>query len=139
MLDQTRIEHRLLDLERYCHRLSDIMPEEFDEYKESTHETKAAAERYLQLISDIEFEIAMRLYKARDLAIAGDEETLLDRIQPLLGKRVADAMRLRRALRNKLIHAYYDVTYDEDVFDLGNQLNDVDEFIKGVKKALSLD
>lgn len=137
MIDKSRIEHRLLDLERYSYRLNDIMPENFSDYIESGHELKAATERYLQLISDIEFEILAQVYKAKELSIAGDERNLLERMKKILGKKVTDSLRLRRTLRNKLVHAYYDITYDEDVFTLGKDLDDVNDFINTTKKAIS--
>jgi uncharacterized protein YutE (UPF0331/DUF86 family) len=137
MLDKSRLEHRLLDLERYYHRLSEVMPENLSDYAESEHGMKAAAERYLQLISDIEFDIVAQVYKAKELSIAGDERNLLERMNSILGKKITDSLRSRRSLRNKLVHAYYEVSYDEDVFGLGNDLNDVKEFIKAIKKILS--
>lgn len=137
MMDKSRLEHRLLDLERFCQRLKEVMPDSLSEYAECEHGVKASAERYLQLISDIEFEILAQIYKAKELSIAGDERNLVERTQRILGKKVTDPLRLRRTLRNKLVHAYYDLNYDEDVFGLGKDLDDVSEFIKAVKKILS--
>lgn len=137
MIDKSRLEHRLLDLERFCFRLKEVMPDSLSEYEECGHGVKASAERYLQLISDIEFEMLAQVYKAKELSIAGDERNLLERTQKILGKKVTDHLRLRRTLRNKLVHAYYEVTYDEDVFGLGKNLDDVNEFMKAVRKILS--
>jgi uncharacterized protein YutE (UPF0331/DUF86 family) len=136
MLDRGRIAKRLLDLERYSSRLEKIAPASFEKYMEAGHELKAAVERYLQLISDIELDISLLVYKGMELSLAGDETSLLERLQGVLGKKVIEEVRPRRTLRNKLVHAYSDESYDEDAFAQAHDLRDIVEFEKAVKRQL---
>ncbi|MEM3191222.1 MAG: HepT-like ribonuclease domain-containing protein [Candidatus Parvarchaeota archaeon] len=136
MMDKDRILRRLTDLERYSSVLKGIAPNSYENYKASDIKTKAAVERYLQLISDIELEVMVLLYKAMDLGIAGDEEPLLNKFSGMLSRDAVEGFRKRRALRNILVHAYSDMHYDKETFEMANQLGDVASFIRGTKTLL---
>lgn len=136
MFDRERIAKRLLDLERYSSRLEKIVPSNLEKYKNSGYESKAAVERYLQLISDIELEVSLLVYRGLELSVANDETSLLEKMTPTLGKRIMGSVGLRRALRNKLVHAYSDESYDDEAFAQADGLKDVGEFAKAVRKQL---
>ncbi|MGC9037242.1 MAG: hypothetical protein ACP5IK_00815, partial [Candidatus Micrarchaeia archaeon] len=67
MLDKERITKRLADIEHYSSILGSIIPSSYEAYKKSDITTKAAVERYLQLISDLELEVLALAYKGLDL------------------------------------------------------------------------
>ena len=137
MLDKERILRRLSDIEYYNSLVGKMMPKSFNTYKNSNPIIKAAAERYLQLISDIEFEILVQIYKGLELGLAGDEGSLISKIESKLGKKAIDGFKRRRTLRNMLVHMYHTTDYDKDVFEQAINLDDVGYFIKDVKNILS--
>lgn len=136
MLDRERILARLLDLERYSRRLDDLLPESLEMFKAADYVLKAAAERLLQLISDIELEISTLVYKGKKLELTGEESRLLERVSGILGPKITEGVRIRRILRNKLIHQYADVSYDEEVYAQAGGLKDVYDFRKAVERLL---
>ena len=136
MVDKERIEKRLLDIERYSTMLSKIVPNNYEKYIKSESITKAAVERYLQLISDLELEVLLHVYKDIDLGISGSEESLVSRFENLLSKEVVGGFKKRRTLRNILVHAYFDMHYDKEVFEQAKNRNDISDFIKEIKEIV---
>ncbi len=136
MIDKERIEKRLLDIERYSTMLSKIVPNNYEKYIKSESITKAAVERYLQLISDLELEVLLHVYKDIDLGISGSEESLVSRFENLLSKEVVGGFKKRRTLRNILVHAYFDMHYDKEVFEQAKNRNDISDFIKEIKEIV---
>ncbi len=136
MVDKERIEKRLLDIERYSTMLSKIVPNNYEKYIKSESITKAAVERYLQLISDLELEVLLHVYKDIDLGISGSEESLVSRFENLLSKEVVGGFKKRRTLRNILVYAYFDMHYDKEVFEQAKNRNDISDFIKEIKEIV---
>lgn len=136
MIDSNRVKRRLLDLERYSERLKGITLKSQVDYKKSDSIVKAATERNLQLISDMELEVMMLLYKGLDLSLAGDDISLIDMLSGKISAAALSKTKERRILRNLLVHAYSDSSYDERVFQQASDLSDVKDFIKDVKKLL---
>ncbi len=133
MMDRERITRRLADISQYMGILESILPNDYAGYRESPVTTKASTERYLQLLSDIELEVMILLYKGLDLGIAGDEDPLINKMGSVISKRVIEGFRKRRSLRNLLVHAYYDAHYDVDAFEQAGDTGDIKTFIREVK------
>ena len=136
MVDKERILIRLVDIERYAKVLGDITPNSYEAYAKSNVITKAAVERYLQLISDLEIEVLTLVYRGLDLGIAGSEESLTDKFKKLLSKRTIEEFKKRRALRNMLVHAYFDMHYDKDVFEQASNHKDIVDFVNEIRAIL---
>lgn len=136
MIDKERIVRRLADIERDSKVLGSIISGSYDSYTKSEIITKAAVERYLQLISDLELEVLALVYKGLDLGIAGGEESLINKFKTLLSKKVIGGFKDRRALRNMLVHAYFDTHYDKDTFGQASNRNDIADFVKEVKALI---
>lgn len=132
MLDTERIRSRLASLTYYEENLKRLLPRTEAAYKKSSPETKAAAERYLQVISEIELDVVMLLYKGFELKPAGGEDSIIEATKDKLGSRLTDKVRQRRLLRNSLVHAYANID-DDEVFDLASDLSDVAEFERKIK------
>ncbi len=135
-MDKERLLRKLTDVKRFNERLSEMIPESLEEYGKSKYFIKAATERYLQLISDLELEILVILYKSMELSIAGEENSLIKRFEDKLNKKVINGIKKRRVLRNILVHAYSDVNYDKQTFEQANNLVDVESFIREVKRLI---
>lgn len=136
MIDKERVARRLLDLEKYSGRLEKMLPDSKAQYKKSDGVTKSAVERNLQLISDIEMDVLILLYKGMELSLAGDDTSVINRMDSKMNKFVLDGVRARRDLRNQLVHAYSDSSYDDETFAQASSLADVRELIKETKKII---
>jgi len=136
-MDKERILKRLSDIERYSSVLGSIVPSSYAEYEKSQITTKAAIERYLQLISDLELEVLALAYKGLDLGLAGSEESLAEKFEKLLSKEAIEGFKERRALRNMLVHAYFDMHYDKEAFEHASKREDVAKFIKEITNMMN--
>jgi len=136
-MDRERILKRLGDIERYSSVLGSIVPGSYEAYEKSAITTKAAVERYLQLISDLELEVLALAYKGLDLGIAGSEESLLGKFEKILSKKAIEGFKERRALRNILVHAYFDMHYDKGAFEQASKREDVEKLIKEIRKIIN--
>ncbi len=136
MMDKERIAKRLTDIERYSGVLGSIVPSSYDAYKKSGITTKAAVERYLQLISDLELEVLALAYRGLDLGIAGGEDSLTSKFSGLLSKGAIEDFKARRALRNMLVHAYFDMHYDKEVYEQASNRSGILKFIKEINKIV---
>ena len=136
-MDRERILKRLGDIERYSSVLGSIVPGSYEAYEKSAITTKAAVERYLQLISDLELEVLALAYKGLDLGIAGSEESLLGKFEKILSKKAIEGFKERRALRNILVHAYFAMHYDKGAFEQASKREDVEKLIKEIRKIIN--
>ena len=135
-MDSERMKIRMLRIEEYKKRLNGIVPSSFQSYSKSEFILKNAVERNLQLISDMQFDILLLLYKALESRLEGDEDSLLEGLKGRLGAHNTDKIRERRLLRNLLVHAYKDNLYDETVYKQAKNTDDLDEFIKTLKRII---
>lgn len=135
MLDKERMKSRLGTLAHYKENLERILPKDYAAYRKSAPETKAAVERYLQVISEIEIDVVVQVYKGFELRPAGGEESILAAAEEKLSRRLLDRVRARRNLRNALVHAYSNIE-DREVFGFAHDLGDVAEFKKAAEGFL---
>jgi len=136
MMDDERIRIRLLRIGEYKKRLKEIVPDSYHSYSKSDFVLKNAIERNLQLISDMQFDILLLVYKGMESKLEGDENSLLESLGSKLGLSVVDKIKERRLLRNLLVHAYKDDSYDETVFKQAKNTADLDDFIKVIKRLI---
>lgn len=136
MIDKERVRRRLLDLERYSDRLEGMLPESKAQYKKSGTVLKSAVERNLQLISDIEIELMALLYRGMELSLASDDASIIERLSGKLSSSALSGVRNRRDLRNLLVHAYSDKSYDDEAFDQASSLGDVKELVREVRRII---
>jgi len=116
--------------------LAGIVPNTYEAYEKSSI-TKAAVEGYLQLISDLELEVLALAYKGLDLGLAGSEEALAGKFEKLMSKEAIEGFKERRALRNMLVRAYFDMHYDKEAFEQASKLEDVAKFIKEITNIIN--
>ena len=135
-MDNERIKARLLRIEEYGTRLRKIVPSSFAAYSKSEFVLKNAVERNLQLVSDMQFDILFLIYKGLEFRLEGNENSLLEGLKNKLGQHVAEKVGERRLLRNMLIHAYNDNTYDETAYKQAKNTEDLGEFRNAVMRIL---
>jgi uncharacterized protein YutE (UPF0331/DUF86 family) len=133
--DKERINSRLSMLAHYRAGLAKMLPKSLGEYKKAGHELRSATERDLQVISEAQLDIASSIYKAMELKPSGTEDSLINALRDVFGEKLTEKMRLRRKLRNELVHAYSDID-DDEAYKLASDTNDLDEFEKHVMRIL---
>lgn len=134
-----RIKEKIIEMERYTQELSEIKPQDFEEYIEN-FEKKAACERYAEKIPEAITDLAILLIKFKDLASSIDDKNAFNIlaqnniISEELSKKLQDA----KGMRNIIAHEYGKVD-DETVFEaIENELEkDTNEFISKIKKEIS--
>ena len=137
MIDKERIKKEIIDLERYMQRIGSMLPESKEKYLRSEMVVKNAIERNVQLISDKEFDLLALLHKGLSESLPGNEISMLDQLKGHLGEGVTVSIRDRRALRNMLVHAYSDASYDDQVYSQAKDLDDVKKLVSEAKKIIS--
>ncbi len=137
MFDKERLREKLSDLDVYSKRLSSMAPKSIDSYKNTDIILKAAIERNLQLVSDVELDILALLYRGFELKLIGDDISLMESLSSKLSKKVIKRIKERRTLRNLLIHAYADTGYEKESFEQASDTADVMEFIKEVRRLFA--
>jgi uncharacterized protein YutE (UPF0331/DUF86 family) len=134
--DEERIGKRLALLRETSGLLSKEVPGSEEDYRKADRKTKDATERRLQIISEVELDIVRTLYKDLGKRVVGDEESLIEAMEDLLGKKVTQQVKKRRWMRNKLVRAYLDIDAGE-IFGQASELEDIKDFEKAVEKALA--
>ena len=134
-MDQDRIRKRLALLKETRGLLSESLPDSEEGYRRADRTTRDATERRVQILGEAELDVIKTLYKDYGKRVVGDEESLVDAMVGTLGKKLIEQVKKRRALRNKIIHAYLDIDLAE-VFGQASDLKDVEEFEKVVAKLI---
>ncbi len=134
MLDEKIIKTKIVNIEHYKKEIGMFLPKDAKFYSNSNLPIKRLVERDLCLISDIEYDILALIYKSLEIAVTGNENSLLQKLKPKLGAKISNNIEQLRILRNNLTHAYADYNYDEQVYKQASNLNNIDEFINEVKK-----
>ncbi|MDG7018531.1 MAG: DUF86 domain-containing protein [Nitrososphaerota archaeon] len=134
-MDQDRIRKRLALLKETRGLLSESLPDSEEGYRRADRTTRDATERRVQILGEAELDVIKTLYKDYGKRVVGDEESLVDAMEGTLGKKLIEQVKKRRALRNKIIHAYLDIDLAE-VFGQASNLKDVEEFEREVMKLI---
>lgn len=137
MLDKKIIKTKIVNIEHYKKEIEMFLPKDAKVYNKSNLPIKRLVERDLCLISDIEYDILSLIYKGLEIAVVGNENSLLQKLRQKLGTKITNNIEQLRILRNNLTHAYADYNYDEEVYKQASSLNNVAEFINEVKNLIS--
>ena len=105
------------------------------EYAKENYIVKRTIERDMQLISEVQLDIIIQVYKSLNLAAPGEEKSIITAMEKVMDKDLVEKIKARRNLRNELVHAYKDAN-DKDVFELASNLKDLERFIVDVKKFI---
>ena len=105
------------------------------EYAKENYIVKRTIERDMQLISEVQLDIIIQVYKSLNLAAPGEEKSIITAMEKVMDKDLVEKIKARRNLRNELVHAYKDAN-DKDVFELASNLKDLERFIVDIKKFI---
>ena len=135
-MEKDRIENLIEDIKKYEETLKSVLPSSFSIYEKEDIKTKSTVERHLQLISDLEQNILVVLYKGLFEFFPTDIKDVFAKLSERLGGTVIEDVKRRKLFRNKLIHAYIAGLYDRESFEQAKNLSDIDSFIAAIKKAI---
>lgn len=134
-MDEERIRKRLALIEEISDLIAKSLPKTEEAYRSADRLTMDATERRLQIVSEAELDAMRVLYKDIGERIVGDEESLIDSMEKSLGRGVVEQVKKRRALRNRLVHAYTDADPAE-IYRQASERSDLKGFEKAVLSAL---
>jgi uncharacterized protein YutE (UPF0331/DUF86 family) len=134
-LDEERIRKRLALIEEVSGLIAKSLPKTEGAYRGADRLTKDATERRLQIVSEAELDVIRVLYRDFGERIVGDEESLIDSMEKSLGRGTVGQVKKRRALRNRLVHAYMDADPAE-IYRQASELSDLKHFERAVLSAL---
>ena len=132
-----RVIDKLNELAVHINRMNSIKVKDPVTYEKADVTVKYATERNLQLVSDIELDVLVLLYKKFGTEVAGSPSSMFASLKPMLGNKLVESFNKRRDLRNKLVHVYKEFSFDKEVFEQSKNMGDVDEFIKEIKKSIA--
>lgn len=133
-----RLQDKIAEIEKYLSELGTIMPKKFQDY-EPDLKTKAACERYFEVITQAEADLAFLVIRSKGLKIPEEERQAFGILaeEKIIPAKLAERLKEAKGMRNILAHQYGGVD-DKIVFDsITKELTkDVREFIQNVKRAL---
>lgn len=135
-----RISDKIKELEEYLQELSEIIPENFEEYKNS-FEKRAACERYFEKIIEAVVDLSFIFIKENNLNLPEDEEGVFKVLfnEEVISERLSEKLKDAKGMRNFIIHQYEKID-NEVVFDVIKEelIKDIEEFIEQIKKFIEI-
>ena len=133
-----RVDDKIMEIEKYLQELSEIVPGDFEEYRENL-EKKAACERYFQKIIEAAVDLTFLVIKENKLKTPEENKEALDILsgKEIISNKISEKLKDAIGMRNFIIHQYEKLN-DEIVFEaLTEQLErDIKEFISSIKSAI---
>ena len=137
-MKMTRINDKIGEIEQYLQEISDILPADFEEYK-NNFEKRAACERYFEKIIESVVDLSFIFIKEKNLKIPEDEEGVFNVLfnEKILSERLYEKLKDAKGMRNFIIHQYEKID-DEIVFDSLKEefLLDIEEFLAQIKRFI---
>lgn len=132
-----RINDKIKGVENYLSELLEIMPRDFQEYKDI--KTKAACERYFELIIGGIVDLSFLVIKEKGLKIPEEDKQAFEILadENIITEQLSEKLKEAKGMRNLIAHEYGGID-DELVFESITQEleKDVSEFIELIKKFI---
>lgn len=133
-----RIIDKIEELEKYLQEISEIIPLDFDNYK-NEFKTRAACERYAEKIICVITDLAFLLIKENKFKIPEEDKQAFDILseENIITDDLKERLKEAKGMRNILAHEYGRID-DEIVFESikDELILDAEEFIKSVEKFI---
>jgi uncharacterized protein YutE (UPF0331/DUF86 family) len=134
-----RITDKIEEIEGYAQELSEILPENMEEYRDL--KTRAACERYFEKIIGAVVDLSFLIIENMSLKIPEEDKESFDILseKKIISKELAEKLKEAKGMRNIIAHEYGTID-DEIVFDSITQElgREVKEFIRQIKKIEEL-
>ncbi|MEK6824063.1 MAG: DUF86 domain-containing protein [Nanoarchaeota archaeon] len=133
-----RINEKIEEIEKYLQELSEIIPLNFDEYKDD-FKTSAACERYSEKIIGAIIDATFLIIKENRFKIPEEEKQSFDILheEKIISNELKERLKDAKGMRNILAHEYGKID-DKIVFESikDELIFDAEEFIKQIKKFI---
>lgn len=133
-----RIKDKIKEIEKYLNELEYIVPKNLEDYKKD-FKTRAACERYTEVIIEAVIDLAILIIKYQKLEYPDSDLQSLDVLakEEIISEKLADRLQDAKRMRNIIAHEYGSID-DEIVFNsITEELEkDVREFIKSIERAI---
>lgn len=134
-----RVNDKIKELEKYLDELREIIPLNYEEYK-NNYEKKAACERYFEKIVEAIIDLGHLFIKAKRYALPTEDIKVFDILleKDILDKELCERLKDAKGMRNILSHEYGKVD-DELVYESITLeiINDAFSFLKKIEKELN--
>ena len=132
----TRVKDKIEEIETYLSELTDIIPEDFKEYKKNTLK-KAACERYFEKIVEAGVDLAFLFIREKKFKSPEEDKEAFDILakEKIISEYLAERLKDAKRMRNILAHKYGKVN-DKIVFtSVKEELEkDIKEFISKLQE-----
>lgn len=132
-----RIKDKIKEIEGYLSELSEIMPGNFEEYKEIKN--KAACERYFEKIIEAVIDLSFLIIKDKNLRIPEEDKEAFDILakEKIISAELAERFKDAKGMRNIIAHKYGNVDEEIVFHSVTEELEkDVKEFIEKIKRRI---
>tara|TARA_Y100000034_G_scaffold135867_1_gene209501 strand:+ start:231 stop:638 length:408 start_codon:yes stop_codon:yes gene_type:complete len=133
---ENRIRDKIKEIEKYLYELSEIKPNNIEEYLDD-FKTKAACERYFEKIMESVVDLAFLVIKNKSFATPEDDKKAFEILENegIITNELSEKLKDAKGMRNIIAHEYGNVD-DNIMFEsITEQIeNDVKEFIDNIKK-----
>ena len=127
----SRINDKIDKIREYLSELEDIRPESYEEYIKDK-KTKAACERYFEVIVEAVVDLAFLIIKVKGLRIPEDDKKAFDVLadEKIISKELASRLKDAKGMRNIIAHEYGTID-NEIVFEAVAKeiISDANDFI----------
>ncbi|MEK6889012.1 MAG: DUF86 domain-containing protein [Nanoarchaeota archaeon] len=139
-----RINDKIEQISKFLDELSEIKPDNFEEY-ETNIEKKAACERYCEKIIECVVDIAFLVFKERivekdkNVRIPEDDSEVFEILadKNIISKEMAKKLIEAKAMRNYLAHRYGEIDDKKIYSAVSEELNnDINKFLDFIEKAM---
>jgi len=132
----SRINDKIIDIEKYLEELDEIVPSSFEEYKKD-FQKMAACERYFEKIIEAVVDLGFILIRENDFKLPEDDEGVFEILlsKGIISERLSNKLQDAKGMRNIIAHEYGNID-DELVFEaISNELkSDVEDFLDSIEK-----
>jgi len=132
-----RINDKISEIEKYLSELQEFIPSNFKRYLRDI-KTKAACERYFEMIVEAAVDLAFLIIKDKNLKTPEEDKESFDILakEKLITEELAAKLKDAKGMRNILAHQYGNVDDKVVFYSITEEIvEDVNKFIDTVKKA----
>lgn len=131
-----KINDKIIEIEKYLEELSEIVPNNFEEYQ-NNFEKKAACERYFEKIVESVIDLCFILANDKGFKMPEEDEAIFDVLyqEKIISEELSKKLKDAKGMRNFIIHQYGKID-DEIIFETitGQLEKDVREFLEEIEK-----
>lgn len=130
-----RIEEKIADLERFINYISTIIPTTYTEYA-TDQKTKAACERYFELIVEAIVDITFLVIKNKKFPNPEDDKQAFDFLmnEGVISEPLSKKLKEAKGMRNLLAHQYGKIDDELIYFSLTTEIvPDAKTFLTAIK------